>query len=74
MSNKYPLISVCIPAYNHEKYIADALESFLMQKTNFKFEILVHDDASVDKTPDIIKAYEEKHPDLILPIYQKNNK
>ncbi|MEG0449821.1 MAG: glycosyltransferase, partial [Lysinibacillus sp.] len=59
--------------YNHEKYIADAIESFLMQKTNFKYEILIHDDASTDRTADIIREYEKKHPDLIKPIYQEEN-
>ncbi|MBE6903288.1 MAG: glycosyltransferase [Ruminococcaceae bacterium] len=66
-------VSVICTAYNHEKYIAKALESFLMQKTSFKFEVIVHDDASTDKTADIIKEYEQKYPDIIKPIYQKEN-
>ena len=66
-------VSVVCNAYNHENYIRDALESFLMQKTNFKFEVLVHDDASTDKTAEIIREYEEKHPEIIKPVYQKEN-
>ena len=66
-------VSIVCNAYNHENYIRDALESFVMQKTNFKFEVLVHDDASTDKTADIIREYEKKYPDLIKPIYQTEN-
>lgn len=53
------LVSIRCITYNHEKYIADAIEGFLMQKTNFKFEILINDDASTDKTADIIRKYEK---------------
>ena len=67
------MVSIICNAYNHEKYIRDALESFVMQKTNFKFEVLVHDDASTDATADIIKEYEVKYPELIKPIYQTEN-
>jgi glycosyltransferase involved in cell wall biosynthesis len=68
-----PMVSICCTTYNHEKYIKDALDSFLMQKTNFPIEILIHDDASTDKTADIIRKYENKYPDIIKPIYQKEN-
>jgi len=68
------LVSIVCTAYNHEKYIADAIESFLMQETEFAYEILIHDDASTDRTPDIIREYAIKHPDLIKPIYQIENK
>jgi len=67
------LVSVSCITYNQEKYIVDAIESFLMQKTNFKFEILIHDDASTDGTKGIIKEYEEKYTNLIKPIYQIEN-
>lgn len=66
-------ISIICNTYNQEDYIRDALESFLMQKTNFNFEILIHDDASTDKTAEIIREYEEKYPDIVKPIYQKVN-
>jgi len=52
-----PIVSICCTTYNHEKYIADALDSFLMQKTSFPIEILIHDDASTDNTALIIEKY-----------------
>ncbi|MGE7689367.1 glycosyltransferase family 2 protein [Lysinibacillus sp. NPDC097214] len=67
------LVSIDCITYNHEKYIAEAIDSFLMQITNFKFEILIHDDASTDRTADIIREYEKRYPDLIKPIYQVEN-
>lgn len=68
-----PVVSVYCLAYNHEKYIARALESMVNQKTSFPYEIFVHDDASTDGTAAIIRQYAEKYPDLIRPIYQTEN-
>lgn len=67
------LVSIDCITYNHGKYIAEAIEGFLMQKTNFKYEILIHDDASTDGTQEIIKEYYEKYPDIIKPILQREN-
>ena len=53
------LLSVSCITYNHERYIRDAIEGFLMQKTNFRYEILIHDDASTDDTANIIREYEK---------------
>ena len=69
-----PLVSIICSTYNHGLYISQCLDGFLMQKTNFPFEILIHDDASTDNTPDIIREYEHNHPQVIRPIYQKENK
>lgn len=66
-------VTVCAITYNHEKYIRQALESFVSQKTNFRYEVIVHDDASTDSTPEIIREFQEKYPDIIKPIYQKEN-
>lgn len=66
-------VSVVCNAYNHEKYIRSALEGFVMQKTSFPFEVLVHDDASTDHTAEIIREYEIKYPDIIKPIYSTEN-
>ena len=66
-------VSILTTAYNHAPYIAQALESFLMQKTDFPFEVIVYDDASTDGTDEIIRKYAEKYPDIIRPIYQKEN-
>ncbi len=74
MGNSRPVVSICCTAYNHEKYIKDAIEGFLKQTTDFPLEILIHDDASTDKTAQIIKEYESRYPEIIKPIYQKENK
>lgn len=68
-----PLLSIVNNTYNHEGFIAAAIEGFLMQKTTFKVEILIHDDASTDRTAEIVREYEKKYPTLILPIYQTTN-
>ena len=68
-----PKVSISCITYNHEEYIAKALDSFLMQKTNFPFEIIIHDDASTDKTAEIIRKYEKEYPHIIKPIYQRVN-
>ena len=66
-------VSICCLTYNHEKYIRQALDSFLAQETNFDYEILVHDDCSTDSTPKILKEYQKKYPDKVKPIFQKEN-
>lgn len=71
--DKIPLVSICCMVYNHEPYLRDCFEGFVMQKTNFSFEILVHDDASTDKSSDIIREYTAKYTDLFKPIYQTKN-
>ena len=67
------VVSICCIAYNAEKYIAQTLDSFLMQKCNFDYEILIHDDASTDNTAAIIREYEEKYPSIIHGVYQTEN-
>lgn len=67
------MVSVKCLAYNQEKYIRQALDGFLMQKTNFKYEVIVHDDASTDSTAAIITEYAEKYPDIIKPLLEKEN-
>ena len=66
-------VSVICNVFNHEKYVRDALEGFVSQKTDFPFEVLVHDDASTDGSAAIIREYEQKYPELIKPIYQTVN-
>ena len=72
-SNQKPMVSVISITYNHEPYIRDCLEGFLMQKTNFPAEIIIHDDASTDHTADIIREYYEKRPDLFHVIIEREN-
>lgn len=66
-------LSVLCTVYNHAKFIRQALDGFVMQKTNFPFEVLVHDDASTDGSTEIIREYAERYPDIIKPIYQTEN-
>ncbi len=68
-----PLVVINCITYNHESYIRDALEGFVMQKTNFPVVAIVHDDASIDGTAAIIREYAEKYPDIIKPIYETEN-
>lgn len=67
------LLTVRCLAYNHEPYIRQCLEGFIMQKTSFRFQAIVHDDASTDGTADIIREYAEKYPDIIVPIFETEN-
>jgi glycosyltransferase involved in cell wall biosynthesis len=67
------LVSIICWTYNHERFIAQCIESFLMQETDFSVEILIHDDASTDRTAEIIREYHAKHPYLIRPILQTEN-
>ena len=67
------LVAIYCLAFNHEPYIRECLDGFVMQKTNFKFVAIVHDDASTDGTANIIKEYAEKYPDIIKPIFEIEN-
>lgn len=74
MYNDHPIkVSIVCLTYNHEKFIDRCIEGFLMQKTNFPFEILIHDDASTDGTVEKIKHYQSTYPGLIYPLFQKEN-
>jgi glycosyltransferase involved in cell wall biosynthesis len=66
-------LSICCITYNHEEFIKDTLDGFLKQKADFDFEVLIIDDGSIDKTPDIIKSYESAYPDIIKATYNPFN-
>lgn len=68
-----PIVSICCITYNHAPFIRKCIDGFLMQKTSFSFEILIHDDCSTDGTDLIIKEYAEKYPNLIFPLYEEFN-
>lgn len=68
-----PLVSISCVTFNHAKYICECLDSMLSQKTNFNFEIIIHDDASTDGTKEIIEEYVTKYPEIIFPIFQTEN-
>lgn len=67
------LVSICTLVYNHASYLKACFDGFLMQKTDFAFEVLVHDDASTDGSAEIIREYADKYPQIFKPIYQKEN-
>ena len=71
--NDILMVSVRCATYNHVNYIRQCLDGFVMQRTNFRFEVIVHDDASTDGTTEIIREYAEKYPDIIKPMYETEN-
>lgn len=73
MNYAHPLVSISCITYNHAPYIRECLDGLTMQKTNFAFEVLIHDDASTDGTEEIIREYEAKYPNIIKPLYEKEN-
>lgn len=68
-----PVVSVVCVVYNQEQYISQAIESFLCQETNFCYEIVIHDDASTDRTSDVINRYCEQYPGRIKYVRQPKN-
>lgn len=67
------MVSICCSTYNHAEFVADTLNGFLLQKTNFRFEILIHDDVSTDDTREILDKYKERYPRLITLVYPTVN-
>ncbi len=72
-TNNVPKVSIVSISYNQEKYIAKTLESFVMQQSDFGFEVVIADDCSTDKTAEIIKEYATKYPAIFKPILRKKN-
>ncbi len=68
-----PLLTIHCITYNHVDFIAQTLDSFLAQKTNFTFQVVVGDDCSTDGTTEIIKEYAKRYPDIIKPIFREKN-
>lgn len=68
-----PTVTIWCLVYNHEPYLRQCLDGFVMQKTNFPVEALIHDDASTDDSATIILEYANKYPDIIKPIIEKEN-
>ncbi len=71
--NEGVVLSVCMLAYNHEKWISRSIEGVLMQKTNFKYRLIIAEDCSNDGTREIILSYSKMYPDLIRVFFNKNN-
>jgi glycosyltransferase involved in cell wall biosynthesis len=70
---KETLLSVCLITYNHKDFIRQAIDSVLMQKVNFSWELIIADDCSTDGTRDIVIEYKNKYPDFIKLILQEKN-
>lgn len=68
-----PLVSIRCLVYNHEPFLRQCLDGFVMQQTSFPFEAIIHDDASTDGSAAIIREYAEKYPDIIKPIFETEN-
>lgn len=73
MSDHEIKVTISCITYNQVNYIRQCLDGFVMQQTNFKFEAIVHDDASTDGTAGIVREYAEKYPDIIKPIFETEN-
>lgn len=73
MENDGTMVTVVCITYKHEEFIAQALDSFLMQKTNFKYKIFVGEDCGPDGTADIIREYAKKYPDILVPFLREQN-
>ena len=71
--NDGTMVTVVCITYNHEAFIAQALDSFLMQKTNFKFKVFVGEDCGPDHTADIVREYAARYPDIIVPFIREKN-
>lgn len=68
-----PLVSVCMTTYNHERYIAQAIESVLAQQTTFAVEVVVGEDCSADNTLKICREYEAQYPDRVRVVTSDSN-
>ncbi len=68
-----PLVTIHCATYNHEHYIRECLNGFVIQRTTFNFEVIVHEDASTDQTASIVREFEQQYPNIIKPIYQTEN-
>jgi len=66
-------VTVFMVTYNHEQFIAQAIESVVMQKTSFLYELVIAEDCSTDRTKEIILEYYAKYPEIIRPIFNETN-
>lgn len=70
---KYPVVSVCLLAYNHEKFIRQCVNAAVNQKTDFEYEIIIGEDCSTDRTREICIEYQKQYPEKIKVLLPKKN-
>ena len=63
-------MSVLLLTYNHEPFLAEAIEGVLAQKTDFPFELVIADDCSTDGTREVIRRYWQRYPDRIRSSFE----
>lgn len=73
MTEVTPVVSVVTITYNHEEFVAEALQSFVDQEVDFPIEVIVADNASTDRTPEIIQLYTDRYPQLFRPVLRSKN-
>ena len=73
MDGQLPIVSIVMIAYNLEKYLSEAIESVLMQKVDFKYELVIGEDCSKDRTLQIAMEYQTKYPDKIRVLRREKN-
>lgn len=73
MTTQTPLVAIRCITYNQAPYIRQCLDGFIMQRTDFPFVAIVHDDCSTDGTDDIVREYAQRYPDIIKPIFETEN-
>lgn len=67
------ILSVVVMTYNHANFISQALDSVLMQKADFDYEILISEDCSTDRTREIVIGYQRRYPDKIRLLLSERN-
>lgn len=68
-----PVVSIIMVTYNHGRFISSAIEGCLMQKIDFRMELIIADDASADENQQIIRQYADQNPEIIRPILRSVN-
>ena len=73
MPNNEMMVSVQMLSYNHEDSLARAIESVLGQRTKYKYELIIGDDASTDRSQERINEYAHKYPEIIVAVCREKN-
>ncbi len=66
-------VSIVMPVYNHERFLAQALDGILMQEVNFDYELILGEDCSTDSSREIVRQYEKRFDGKMIPLYRQKN-